>query len=162
IFKIQRKEYVEQKERRFYATEKGKLVTDLLVKHFPHVMDLKFTSHMEEDLDKIESRQMAYQAVLNEFWNEFKPELDRAEAEMPRQRGQETGENCPKCGKPLIVNYARKTGKKFIGCSGWRKEDGGCDYFKPPEGQPEAPQLQVEGEVKCPTCGKPMAQRFGK
>src|SRR5262249_33649670 len=46
IFKIQRKEYVEQKERRFYATEKGKLVTDLLVKHFPHVMDLKFTSHM--------------------------------------------------------------------------------------------------------------------
>ena len=54
ISKIQERGYVEQKERRFYATELGMLVTDLLVEHFPKVMDLKFTSHMEEEFDLIE------------------------------------------------------------------------------------------------------------
>src|SRR5262249_50978430 len=56
IGKIQDREYVEQKERRFYATEIGKTVTDLLVEHFPKVMDLQFTSHMEEELDQIETK----------------------------------------------------------------------------------------------------------
>src|SRR5581483_8105296 len=54
ISKILKVEYVELKERRFYATPIGMTVTDLLVKHFPGVMDLKFTSHIEEDLDQIE------------------------------------------------------------------------------------------------------------
>src|SRR5207302_2504292 len=54
ISKIQERGYVEQKERRFYATEIGMTVTDLLVEHFPKVMDLKFTSYMEEELDRIE------------------------------------------------------------------------------------------------------------
>src|SRR5205085_4941115 len=45
--------YIEVRERRFYATELGKIVTDLLVEHFPRIMDLKFTSHMEEEMDEI-------------------------------------------------------------------------------------------------------------
>src|SRR5207245_7329813 len=54
ISKIEERGYVEQKERRFYATEVGMTVTDMLVEHFPKVMDLKFTSYMEEELDRIE------------------------------------------------------------------------------------------------------------
>src|SRR6202011_4855121 len=56
ISKIQERGYVEVKERRFHATELGMIVTDLLVEHFPGVMDMKFTSHMEEELDQIEER----------------------------------------------------------------------------------------------------------
>src|SRR5439155_10909901 len=48
ISTIQQRGYVKQEHRRFHATEVGKVVTDLLVKHFPEVMDLKFTSHIEE------------------------------------------------------------------------------------------------------------------
>ena len=55
---IQDRGYVEQESRRFFATEIGKVVTDLLVDHFPQVMDLKFTSHFEEELDEIETRQV--------------------------------------------------------------------------------------------------------
>ena len=57
--------YIEVKERRFHATEIGKAVTDLLVEHFPRVMDLKFTSHMEEELDQIEDRKAEYRQVLD-------------------------------------------------------------------------------------------------
>jgi DNA topoisomerase-1 len=150
--------YIEVRERRFHATEIGKVVTDLLVKHFPKIMDLKFTSHMEEDLDKIETRQMQYHEVLNEFWEPFSEELKAAEADMPSARGVETGESCPQCGRPLVRNYSKKTRRYFVGCSGFKE---GCKYIKPAEGEPPREQ-PVETEHKCPTCGKPMLQRMGR
>jgi DNA topoisomerase-1 len=156
---IQKRGYVQQKNRRFYATEIGKLVTDLLVKHFQKVMDLKFTSHIEEDLDKIESREMDYESVLNEFWGPFSTALAAAETEMPKVKGQETGEKCPKCGAPLVKFYTKRLGSEFISCSAWKKDGTGCDYVKPPEGQAELPQLKED--VVCPTCGKPMQVKRG-
>ncbi len=149
--------YIEVKDRRFYATLIGKIVTDLLVEHFPRIMNLKFTSHMEEDLDKIETRQMGYRDVLNEFWEPFSEELKAAEAKMPATRGIETGESCPECGRPMVRKYSTKTRREFVGCSGFKE---GCKYIKPAEGEPprEAP---VETEHKCPTCGKTMLRRSG-
>ncbi len=76
--------YILVKERRFYATELGKIVTDLLVQHFANVMDLKFTSHFEEELDQIEMRKSQYVDVLNEFWGPFSQALEKAQAEMPK------------------------------------------------------------------------------
>jgi DNA topoisomerase-1 len=156
---IQKRGYVKQEQRRFFATEVGKIVTDLLVKHFEQVMNLKFTSHIEDDLDLIENGKAEYVDVLNEFWGPFSAALATAEDAMPKMKGVETGEKCPKCGEPLVERYTKKTGKKFISCSGWKKDGTGCDYVKPAEGQPEAPKLTEE--VKCPNCGKPMMQRFG-
>ncbi len=156
---IQKRGYVKQENRRFFANEIGKVVTDLLVQHFKDVMDLKFTSHIEEDLDKIESRQMQYEDVLNEFWGPFSKALKVADTDMPKVKGEPTGEMCPKCGQPLVYFFTKKAGRKFVACSGWKKDGTGCDYVKPPEGVPEAPKLAEE--VKCPVCGKPMVQRFG-
>lgn len=150
--------YIEVKERRFYATDKGKDVTDLLVEYFPRVMDLKFTSHFEEELDQIETRQAQYNEVLNEFWLPFREALEVAKAKMPTKRGAETGEMCPECGKPLVMNYSNKTRRNFVGCSGWKE---GCKYIKPAEG--EAPREKpVETDVPCPVCGKPMLKRMGQ
>src|SRR5262249_20681670 len=137
----------------------GMVGNDLLVQHFKEGMDLKFTSHIEEDLDKIAERQMKYEDVLDEFWGPFKNALDTAGTAMPKKKGEETGDPCTKCGKPLIYMYTKKAGRKFVACSGWKKDGSGCDYVKPPEGMPEAPALTEE--VKCPNCGKPMIQRFG-
>ncbi|MGL4419614.1 MAG: type I DNA topoisomerase, partial [Gemmataceae bacterium] len=126
---IQDRGYVDQRERRFYATEVGKTVTDLLVAHFPKIMNLKFTSHFEEELDEIERGKMQFEAVLSEFWGPFSEALAAAETNMPLQRGIETGEPCPRCNKPLIVLFSRKTGKKFVGCSGY-KDEPKCSYIK--------------------------------
>jgi DNA topoisomerase-1 len=155
ISKIQERGYVEQKERRFWATEMGMVVTDLLVEHFPKVLDLKFTSHMEEELDQIEERKIQRDVVLTEFYEPFRQSLEVAETKMPAVRGVETGETCPNCGKPLVVRYS-KAGR-FLGCSGYPE----CKYIKPREGEAARP-APVETEHACPTCGKPMIQRMGK
>jgi DNA topoisomerase-1 len=154
---IQERNYVEQKERRFYATELGKVVTDLLVKHFPNVMDMKFTSFMESELDRIESKQAERNHVLQEFWDPFAQALKEAETGMAPVKGVETDEKCPKCGKPLVVRYSKKTGGSFLGCSGYPE----CKYIKPGEGESEREE-PVETEHKCPTCGKPMLKRMGQ
>jgi DNA topoisomerase-1 len=150
--------YIEVRERRFYATEVGKVVTDLLVEHFPRIMDMKFTSHFEEELDDIETAKIQYGEVLNEFWGPFSEALKIAEERMPAKRGRETGEMCPKCGKPLVINYSKKTGREFVGCSGFKE---GCKYIKPAEGEEPRPE-PILTEHLCPTCGKPMLQREGQ
>src|ERR1019366_922209 len=82
ISKIQDREYVEQKDRRFYATALGMAVTDILVQHFPKVMDLKFTRLMEEELDQIETKKCERNQVLADFYGPFSEDLKKAETEM--------------------------------------------------------------------------------
>jgi DNA topoisomerase-1 len=156
ISKIQERGYVEQKERRFHATELGMVVTDLLVEHFPEVMDLKFTGHMEEELDQIESAKIRRDEVLSEFWHPFRQRLETAKTKMQAVKGVATDEKCPQCGKAMVIRYSKKTGSKFLGCSGYPE----CNYTKPTDGdsQREAP---IPTDHKCPTCGKPMVQRMG-
>jgi DNA topoisomerase-1 len=156
INKIQERGYVEQKERRFYATELGKIVTDLLVQHFPQVMDLKFTSHMEEDLDQIETGKTERNYVLNEFYEPFQQSLQVAQEKMQSVKDEPTDETCPQCQRPLVYRYSKKAGK-FLGCSGYPE----CKYIKPREGE-EGRQAPVLTEHKCPECARPMVQRMGK
>jgi DNA topoisomerase-1 len=158
ISKIQERLYVEQKERRFYATELGMLVTDKLIQHFPQVMDLKFTSQMEEKLDQIEERKTEWHQVLDDFWKPFNQALTVAHSNMEAVKGAETGEKCPECGAPLVTKFAtKKKGTKFVGCSAYPK----CRYIKPREGE-EARPAPVQTEHACPNCGKPMVQRMGR
>jgi len=159
IYKIQQVGYVKQIDRRFHATDLGKTVTDLLIQNFPNIMDMKFTSHFEEELDQIERNEVVHTDVLNEFWGGFSQTLEKVQEEMPKKLAKETGEMCPKCGKPLVERFSGKTKKMFVGCSGWNKEGTGCDYIKPREGEENVPKLQID--ITCPNCGKPMVQRFG-
>ena len=161
ISTIQSRGYVKQEQRRFFASEIGKVVTDLLVKHFPEVINVKFTSHIEEELDEIESGKVDYKAVLDEFWTPFSRDLMLAEEAMPKQKGVETGEACPRCGRPLVEQYSSKTGNKFVGCSGWKEKENPCKYIKPGEGEAERPE-PVLTEHKCPTCDKQMIQKVGR
>jgi DNA topoisomerase-1 len=154
ISKIQERGYVELKDRRFHATELGMMVTDLLVKHFPKIMDLKFTSHMEDELDEIENAKIEWLSVLNEFYEPFAAELKEAEANMQPLRGQETGEKCPQCGSNLVVRFS-KLGK-FLGCSKYPD----CKYIKPREGEEERTTFPTVHT--CPECGKPMVEKMGK
>ncbi len=153
---IQDRGYVTQKDRRFFATGLGKVVTELLKAHFPKIMNYQFTSHFEEELDDIETRKYQYEEVLNEFWGDFTKELKAAQVEMPKRRGGiETGEKCPKCGRPLLEMISRKTKKPFVGCSGYADETSPCRYIV---GVVE-PEVT---DIPCPKCGKFMLKRVGK
>ena len=155
---ITKKGYVEVEQRRFTATELGKTVTDLLVKGFPNEMDLKFTSHFEEELDDIANGKMKLEEVLNEFWGRFSEDLTKADAELEKVKGRETGEMCPKCGRPLVEMYSSKRKGTFVGCSGWRDKENPCSYIKPREGEQDLSALNVE----CPTCKSPMVARSSR
>src|SRR2546429_6168110 len=79
---IQDKEYVEKKEGRFFPTDLGKIVTELLLGAFPRVMDVQFTARMEEELDEIGEGKINWQSVLGEFYGPFKKGIARGEGEM--------------------------------------------------------------------------------
>ena len=153
ISKIQERGYVEQKDRRFYATPLGMLVTDLLVKYFPKIMNLKFTSHMEDELDQIENAHLDWRAVLEEFYQPFSHSLKEAEVKMPAVKGVESEETCPQCGAPMVTRWSKRG--QFLGCSKYPE----CKYIKPRDDEEAAVQ---ETEHKCPECGKPMLLRQGR
>jgi DNA topoisomerase-1 len=93
--------------------------------------------------------------VLTEFWQPFREALEAAKVKMRAVKGVESDEKCPQCQRPLVSRFSKKTGTKFLGCSGYPE----CKYIKPANG--EARPAPVETEFKCPTCGKPMIQRMG-
>jgi DNA topoisomerase I len=157
---IQNRGYVEQRDRRFFATAVGKTVTRLLAEHFPKVINLKFTSHFEEELDDIENGKCQYSDVLNEFWGPFRDALAKAETDMPSQKGIEIGEACPKCSRPLLAMFSRKTGNQFIGCSGWKDEESPCPYKRGEDGK-ESMGPEVT-DIPCPACGKFMVKKDGR
>ena len=126
---IQDRGYVEQKERRFHATDLGMCVNDLLVEQFPKILDLKFTAHMEGKLDEIATAKAEMVKVLDEFYYPFQEELKAAETHMERVQIP-TSEICHVCASPMVLKFGR-TGQ-FLGCSKYPD----CKATRPLGGQP--------------------------
>ncbi|MCG3131638.1 MAG: DNA topoisomerase 1 [Phycisphaerae bacterium] len=152
---IQDRGYVEQIDRRFHATDKGEIVTEKLVEHFPKIMDVKFTSYMEDELDKIEEEHLDWVRVLHEFYDPFKESLVRAEVEMQPARSEPSPYTCPKCGQAMAYRWAR-TGR-FLSCTGYPDCNGAYNVDR--EGKPIIPKAT---DVACEKCGKPMLLRRSK
>jgi len=114
---IQERGYVIREARRLIPTETGNLVNDLVVEHFPDIVDLYFTAHMEEDLDEVAAGDRSWVEIVREFYGSFQPELVKAQAEMPTQKAEleKVGRSCPECGHDLVIRWGRYG--KFISCS---------------------------------------------
>ncbi|MEK9170952.1 MAG: type I DNA topoisomerase [Patescibacteria group bacterium] len=117
---IQTRRYViKDDQKRLRPTDIGILVSDILVKHFPEVVDIKFTARMEEDLDKIAGGEKEWRPVIKEFWEPFKKNLDKKSLELSKEKiaVEKTELKCPKCGKDLVIRMSRYG--KFYACSGF-------------------------------------------
>ena len=114
---LQQRGYVIREGTRLTPTETGIVVNDLLIEHFPEVVDVGFTARMEEDLDKIAAGELPWVNVVREFYGPFLCDLEKAEANMPEQNmGPEPiGRACPDCGHDLVIRWGRYG--KFISCS---------------------------------------------
>ncbi len=143
---IQERGYVERQDRYLIPTPLGFQVNDLLVQHFPEVVDTGFTAHMEEDLDRIAAGGANWVQVLREFYGPFSLRVAQAEREMPTMRAEpeETGEICEKCGHPMVVKFGRYG--KFISCSNYPA----CRNARP---------YLVKVGVACPKCGGELVER---
>jgi len=153
---IQDRGYVEKLEKKYHPTEIGTLVNDLLVENFPEIVDLKFTSHIEEELDDVAEGKLPWAEVCREFYTPFKKNLDEKEATVEKQI-EISDIPCPHCGKPMIIKFGRMG--KFLACP----EPGVKVTLPMPE---EAAQIKALEEKtkdeRCPICGKPMKVRRGR
>jgi DNA topoisomerase-1 len=136
---LQQRGYVERKKRRLYLTEIGEIVNELIVDHFPNIVDLGFTAKMETDLDQIADGSKPWVAVVKDFYEPFAEQLELAREHMPEVKTEPEilDRLCPETGHPLVVRMGRFG--KFIGCSNFPE----CKYTEA--------WLEKIG-VRCPTC----------
>jgi len=136
---IQNRGYVEKQSGKFIATDLGKIVNELLSKHFPQVTDIEFTAKLESDLDEIESGKVDWVKLLNDLYFPFEHRLEEAYENMESvSMEEETDEVCEKCGKNMVIKYGRYG--KFLACPGY------------PDCKNTKPFLNKVG-IDCPECG---------
>ncbi len=148
--------YVERRERKFYPTDIGFLVNDILVEHFPQIVDFQFTARMEEQLDEIAEGKLLWQPVMREFYAPFKSNLDKKMASVERKI-EITDTPCPHCSKPMLKKFGRFG--QFLACP----EKGSKVTLPLPE---EAAQIEILEEKtkdeRCPLCSKAMVVKRGR
>jgi DNA topoisomerase-1 len=151
ISTIQQRGYVRLQRRVFYATEVGTVVTEKLIRHFPQIMDVNFTSQMEEGLDDVEEAKTDWLEILREFYEPFKQALKAAEEQMVSVSDEtaEVEKVCPKCGSPLVSRMSRYG--RFLACSAFPK----CKYK-----ETLTEKKELAGK-KCPKCGASLVVRSG-
>jgi DNA topoisomerase-1 len=141
ISTIQDRNYVQKDDqRKFFPTDIGFAVNDMLVEHFPEIVDLKFTAQIEEELDHIAEGTKKWQPVIKEFYDPFSANLAKKyeEVEIQKPEPEATNKICPKCGKPLVIRTSRFG--RFYACSDFPK----CRYTE---------NIINSIGVKCPACG---------
>src|ERR1700677_2326688 len=152
------REYVTKDQGRFSPTMLGERVSVLLVKSFEDIFDVGFTARLEEELDEIEEGKLGWRAAVQEFWDRFIVDLDKADDEMLSYKaGIPTGQKCEKCGEGELLERISRHGF-FLGCN--RYPD--CDYIK--DLSPELP-AEADGTPKieyCDNCGKEMVIKRGR
>ena len=138
---IQRRGYVSLDNRRFVPTELGEIVVDILVEYFPEITNVDFTAGMEEKLDLVEEGKEQWIKIIDNFYQDFHPRLEKAEEEMKtiEIKDEPAGIDCEKCGHPMVYKMGRYG--KFMACSNF------------PECRNTKPILKKIG-VTCPTCQK--------
>ena len=142
---LTKRRYVEKDGKHMIPTDVAYKITDMLVKYFTDIMDVGFTAHMEDDLDKIEDGGCDWHKIIADFYPGFSEKLKTASTD-----GDEpTDIKCEKCGNNMI----RRMGKygKYLACSNYPA----CSNIVS-ESETEV------SEMRCPKCGANMIVKSGK
>lgn len=142
---IQERGYVEKDDqKRFMPTDLGFTVNDLLVAHFPEIVDIAFTAAMEKKLDDIAEGKHNWVSMMQEFYRPFQENLEKKYEEVSKKdvATEATDKKCPKCGSALLIRLGRFG--KFYACSAFPK----CKHT-------ENLNNGANGlGIKCPKCKK--------
>ena len=142
------REYVKREGKQFVPTELGEAVTKLLEERMPNIVDVKYTSKMEADLDKIDSGDRDYIDMIRHYYEDFEAPLEKAKKEMQgvkiKLKEEETDVVCEKCGRNMVIKVGRYG--KFLACPGYPE----CKNTKP---------LVFKTKAKCPVCGADVIEK---
>ena len=145
------REYVVKEGKALRPTNLGEAVTDLMIDKFTDIVDVGFTSEMEEQLDEVETGKTDYVALLHKFYGEFSGKLQQAESDLDKKRikvkDEESDEVCEKCGRKMVIKSSRFG--KFLACPGYPE----CKNTKP---------ITEDTGVACPVCGGRLLKKKSK
>ncbi len=154
ISTIRDRGYVDVEKGRFAPTPLGDTVAKLLVRVFPDIFDVAFTSRMEGELDRVEEGDVRWRELLEEFYPPFRAQLEKGKEEsdeIVKEILAAEGETCEKCGRPMIVKWNRFG--RFLGCSGYPE----CQSTRPLD----APEVQERMLGEDPDTGLPVMAKVG-
>ena len=104
--------YVKRDGKSLRPTDLGEIITRLMNKSFPDIVDYKFTASMENQLDEIENGNATMLDMLSKFYEGFSRELEEAEKTVSKETyeapAEETDIICEKCGSRMIVKNGRR------------------------------------------------------
>ena len=143
------REYVKKEKRALLPTELGEIVTDLMKKNFPDIVDIQFTADMEEKLDTVESEGKDWKSIVGDFYGPFEKELEKAEQSVEHVKipDRPAGITCELCGAEMVYKSGRFG--EFIACPNYPT----CKNTKPIKNTIKTP---------CPKCGGTVVQKRSK
>ena len=141
--------YVKLEDKKFFPTDIGFETTDKLQEFFSNIVNVEYTANMETELDEIADHKINNVEVLQKFYDEFSPLVDKAFKEMEKKEPEKTGEVCPECGSDLVVRKGKYG--EFVACSNYPT----CKYIK-------KDVKEVKSFAKCPKCGHDIIERKTK
>ncbi|MBQ2315595.1 MAG: type I DNA topoisomerase [Treponema sp.] len=112
--------YVTRSNKQLIPTPLGKIICHILVESFPDVINEKFTSEVEDDLDKVERSELVWTGMIGRFYKPFKERVDSVNNTQESLKGsldETTDQLCEKCGRPMVKKLGRFG--YFLACSGF-------------------------------------------
>ena len=149
ITTIMARGYISREKKRLMPTELGLVITEMMKKHFPDIINIQFTADMEEKLDEVEEGKLDWHEVISDFYGPFKESLDKAEATIEKVEVVDEVSDipCDKCGAMMVY----KTGRfgRFLACPNFPA----CHNTMP---------ILKYIDATCPECGGRMIERMSK
>lgn len=151
ISTVLQRDYVEREKKQLKPTALGEVITELMEQYFGNIIDLQFTSKMENELDDIEKGKLVWTSVIDDFYKKFETTLTSAEQSLDGTKVKvpdvESDEVCEKCGRKMVIKSGRFG--KFLACPGYPE----CKNTK---------SITVDVPGTCPKCGKKLIQCTSK
>lgn len=162
ISTIQDRKYVEKVEGQFKPTELGDIVNELLVTHFPDVLNVEFTARMEQELDEIEEGDKKWVDTVRDFYEPFSKRLEKAQHEMRDIKREETPTEvvCDRCGLPMVIRWGKNG--RFLACTGYPDCRNTKEFTEGESGELSIVQKENTVSDLCERCGSPMVIKNGR
>lgn len=157
IATLKNRKYADAENKRFTATDVGRVVNRFLTDYFTQYVDYGFTAKLEDSLDDIARGEKAWVPVLEAFWTPFKNLVDVTEKNVKRSdvTQEKIDEKCPKCDAPLSIRLGKRG--RFIGCTAYP----GCDYTRNLHDDAST-EPQIVADRQCPECGANLVIKVGR
>lgn len=155
--------YVENREKKLFPTELGRIVNSVLVANFNDIFEVNFTASMEKELDQIEEGKINWKDSLKKFYDKFAPELNDADKKL--KLDLKIDKKCPECGQDLTIKYGKNG--HFIACTNYPECKFTSDYKRGENGEITlvGKNDSAKSGIICEKCGSEMVfkkTRFGE